>query len=303
MLRVGTVGMLAGIRIADFVFAPVRDVRLQAFAGSAWRGAFGHALKRLVCALRMRPCEGCPLAGVCLFPRFFGGDAEHDAPRPYILAPEPSPPGGWVRAGQAFGVRLTLLPAAEAAAPYAVHALLEAAGSGLTRDRVAFLCRSVAAPPGAPAASDAAAPGGGIPATDLRPPPAPRIARLRFATPLRLRLRGDLVTGADLTAAHLVAAVQRRVRGLGLPLPEPVFAAAAEQARALAWRHARLGWLETTRMSSRQNARMQLGGIVGEASIELGGGADLWSVLWLGSVLHLGKGASMGFGRIEVHGG
>jgi hypothetical protein len=78
--------VLSRLRIADFVFAPESDVRLQPYSGSVWRGAFGFTLKRLVCVMRMRPCTGCPLAAVCVFPRFFGGDRDHDEPRPYVLA-------------------------------------------------------------------------------------------------------------------------------------------------------------------------------------------------------------------------
>lgn len=33
---------------------------MPAYAGSAWRGAFGHALKRLVCVTREPACPPCP---------------------------------------------------------------------------------------------------------------------------------------------------------------------------------------------------------------------------------------------------
>lgn len=39
-----------------FVFAADPAARLPAFAGSAWRGAFGHALKRAVCVTRLHHC-------------------------------------------------------------------------------------------------------------------------------------------------------------------------------------------------------------------------------------------------------
>jgi hypothetical protein len=58
------------------VFLPLRRTRLvlvacgagrfPAFPGSAWRGAFGHALKRTVCVMRLRPCAGCPLERSCI---------------------------------------------------------------------------------------------------------------------------------------------------------------------------------------------------------------------------------------------
>ena len=36
-------------------------VRLPPFAGSAWRGAFGQALKRLICVTREPECAACLL--------------------------------------------------------------------------------------------------------------------------------------------------------------------------------------------------------------------------------------------------
>ncbi|MBW8269016.1 CRISPR system precrRNA processing endoribonuclease RAMP protein Cas6 [Caldovatus aquaticus] len=288
--------MHATLRSADFVFAPRADVRLQPFSGSAWRGAFGHAFKRLVCSLRLRPCSGCPLGEVCLHPRFFGAEPESDAPRPYVLAPQRSPAGGLVRAGEPFRLRLTLLPGAEPATPYVVRALLEAAEAGLTAARVPFACLAVrpAYPEGKGAAGDPLAP------VTLAPPPAPARLRLGFVTPLRLRLEGDLVTGRTLTPAMLVAAALRRARLAGLALPAEAARAALAEARALAWQETRLGWLETVRVSSRQQAAMRLGGIVGEAVLALGAAPHVWPALWLGSLLHLGKGTAMGFGGLAL---
>ncbi len=283
----------------DFRFAPERDIRLQPYSGSAWRGAFGFALKRLLCVMRLRPCAGCPLSGVCLFPGFFGDDPEHETPRPYILAPQPTPPGGWIRAGEPFAVRLTLIGGAARAAPYVAQALVDAAARGLTRQRVPFACLSAsAAEP-----ITLGGPSGSIEVNQdpSEPPSAPRTVRLRLATPLRLRLRGDLVTGRSLTPAHILEATLRRARLLGLVEPERDLSQLRELARLLAWRDARFGWLETTRFSSRQDTKMQLGGIVGEAWLDLAPSPELWPWLRLASLLHVGKGASMGFGRIELH--
>jgi hypothetical protein len=49
-------------------FRAVDDLRLPAYAGSAWRGAFGHALKRLVCVTREPACPPCLLYRSCAYP-------------------------------------------------------------------------------------------------------------------------------------------------------------------------------------------------------------------------------------------
>ncbi len=280
------------------VFAPESDVRLQPYSGSVWRGAFGFTLKRLVCVMRMRPCLGCPLATACLFPRFFGSDPDNAEPRPFVLAPQPSPPGGWVRAGQPFDVRLLLLSGAGSAAPYVLHALIDAGARGLTRQRVPFRCLSLSSWAKPDSAADSRR---GIEPVDLHPPPAPQSVLIHFSTPLRLRLHGDLLTGTTLTVTRLVDAILRRARLLNVPVPETLVASAREQAAMLSWQEPRFGWLETTRFSTRQQTRMQLGGIVGQARLDLRAAPDVWPLLWLASMLHVGKGASMGFGRIELH--
>ena len=288
---------LGPLQILDFSFSPAATLPLPPYAGSAWRGAFGHALKRLVCAMKLRPCAGCPLAGVCMFPAVFGPGTGAEGARPYILAPEPTRRRAALAPGGNFSVRLVVLSPAATAAPYMARALIEAARAGIGPGRVPLEPVSIT-----DHAGTAIAPGSLAvpPPVTLAVPPAPPSVRLAFATPLRLRLGGDLATGAKLRLADLAAAIARRLALLGLPLPPEEARAARAEAAGRSFAAARLGWLETTRRSSRQGTLMQLGGIVGEATVQLRGTALLWPLLWAGSVLHVGKGASMGFGRIEL---
>lgn len=292
-----TVFQLDGVRRLVFTFVPRTVLAAQAYPGSAWRGAFGHALKRIVCAMRLRPCQGCPLAAVCIYPGFFGAESAADATRPFILCPDRAPPNGLIPAGQAFQVHLTLLPAAEPAAAYAVRALLEAAAAGVSARRVALECEAVAdVATGDPIDPDRSLP----PPASLVCPAALEVTRLRLITPLRIRLRGDLLTARTLCPEHLITGALRRLRLLGLPVPATLAEAARAEAHNLRFDKARFGWIETTRFSSRQNTTMQMGGIVGETVLDLGPARHVWPLLWAASILHLGKGASMGFGRIEL---
>ncbi len=288
---------LHGIRLLDFTFVPTAPIMAQAYPGSAWRGAFGHALKRMVCAMRLRPCDGCPLASVCIYPALFGSGSAQDGSRPYILCPDRPPKDGILRPGEPVQLRMTLLPSAGPAAPYAVRALLTAAANGLTARRVPLDCIEIR--DGATGLRiDPSAP---LPdPVTLLCPPAPMSVRLRITTPLRIRLRGDLLTGRSLLPQHLLAAADRRLRFLGLPRPERGTEAACPALETLRFADPRFGWLETTRFSSRQNASMQLGGIVGEATLDLRLASHVWPLLWAASILHLGKGASMGFGRVAL---
>src|SRR5690625_5299147 len=62
-----------------FYFRAEEGVKLPAFSGSAWRGAFGNALKRTLCATRLSHCTSCPLLNSCSFPYLFEGRRPLDA--------------------------------------------------------------------------------------------------------------------------------------------------------------------------------------------------------------------------------
>jgi CRISPR/Cas system CSM-associated protein Csm3 (group 7 of RAMP superfamily) len=59
------------IKTYRFHFATDSQVRLPGFPGSAWRGAFGHALKKTVCIFRNTPCNQCMLKNACVYSRVF----------------------------------------------------------------------------------------------------------------------------------------------------------------------------------------------------------------------------------------
>ena len=53
------------------VFQSADSLRLPEYTGSAWRGVFGHALKKLVCVTREPACPGCLLYRSCVYPYIF----------------------------------------------------------------------------------------------------------------------------------------------------------------------------------------------------------------------------------------
>ena len=276
---------LIGLRIAICEFSPRETLRLQPYSGSAWRGAFGYSLKRLLCRAELRPCTGCPQRAECLYPSFFAEfDSHQDIARPYVLAPAPTPRGGMVEAGDSFRVTLTLLPSAGRASSYAIRALIDAAESGLTSRRTKLALRALHGPR----------------PIEPEPPPPPDAVKLRFITPLRLSLQHDLLTARTLAPKHLINAAIRRLIASGFAPPSEYVLTARTEAATLSFRSARLGWLETTRRSSRQQTKMQLGGIIGEAIIDLRNSPATFPLLWAAAQLHLGKGTSMGFGGIDV---
>lgn len=54
-----------------FNFSTDQPIKLPQYPGSAWRGAFGHALKKTVCIVRNTPCGDCLLKSSCAYSYLF----------------------------------------------------------------------------------------------------------------------------------------------------------------------------------------------------------------------------------------
>ncbi|MGH7082062.1 MAG: CRISPR system precrRNA processing endoribonuclease RAMP protein Cas6 [Acetobacteraceae bacterium] len=311
----GWVGPIVSVTI---FFRPTGPARFARFPGSAWRGAFGHSLKRLVCVMHLRPCEGCALQQACVFPQVFEPPVPADAPilvnyrvapTGFVLDPAETPRGSFYVPDDLVPVTFRLFGRLARFAPYVLKALLEAAEHGVGPDRASLtpgLAQSgliadvqAARPFDAALASALLAPGVFVvPSAPAGP------VEIQFSTPLRLRLRNDLVAPQHLSPAHLLGAAVRRVSLVSLFFgsdpPKFDHRALKEAAQRIEWRKSSFHWIETTRRSARQQAVMQLGGIIGDAVLDLSSAPELWPFLWLGQWLHVGKGPTMGFGRYRI---
>jgi len=294
-------------------FQATVDLRLPAYTGSAWRGAFGHALKRLVCVTREPACPPCLLYRSCIYPYLFETPPDPGvgkltkyaaAPHPYVLIPDDH--GRAITAGETLTLDVHLFGHGNRHLPYVIHALNQAGQRGLGQDRGRLELLQVAQmdgedwpiiyTPGSPL-SPTSPP---IPAT----PPSPERLVLRLLTPLRLNSKGRLVSQNRFRFHHLFSSLLRRISLLTAfhaddPL-ETDFAGLSQAAHALELNNTRLRWHEWVRFSSRQGTLVKMGGLVGE--IELAGAnlESFWPYLWLGQWTHAGKGAVMGLGRYRI---
>lgn len=285
--------------------------RAPEFSGSMIRGAFGFALKRLVCVMRLRACDGCPLEHACVYTTLFetrpppgaGVMTRYErAPHPFVFVVGLDD-GGPVIAGPArLRIGLRLFGDAMRAAPFALRALEEAAERGLGAARTPFRLISAGEEGASPA------PHVGEAWRPLRPRPAPSPfpdrVDLRFVTPLRLKKDNRLVTPDTLTGPDIAMNAVRRL-GLisgffGGGTEGMDFPALKRAAGAVRLVDKRLQWRDLVRRSSRQDARLGIGGVVGEARLEVGDDPALAKALAWAPLLHVGKGASMGLGRIEA---
>ena len=143
-----------------------------------------------------------------------------------------------------------------------------------------------------------------LPASVPATPPCPQRLSLILETPLRLKAEGRNLTQDRFQFAPLFSNLLRRISMLttfhtDTPLATD-FAGLSRAARTVAATRMRLRWHDWTRYSTRQDALMQLGGLLGDIDIA---GADLtpfWPYLWLGQWTHAGKATSMGLGRYRI---
>jgi len=276
------------------------DALLPTFKGSLLRGAWGHALRRTVCAMgRGSACGPCPLRRACPYPRLFepfAGDGGQPfaggrpaAPRPYLF--EPGDERRRFRAGDRLDFELVLLGAAAELASHAAVALGRMGRDGLGARRHRFRLERVEQ-----------VDGGGDGAE--RPLPAGPVA-LRFVTPTRIKVDGRLVGEVDfptfveralrrtLELAHFHQPEVDRIAWRRL---EGRLVAAAREVRVS---EARFRWHDWRRYSNRQNGSMSLGGFVGGMVLE-GDLRPFTRLFRTAEVVHVGKGATFGLGRVEA---
>jgi hypothetical protein len=129
--------------------------------------------------------------------------------------------------------------------------------------------------------------------------------RLFLDTPLRLKMNNRLT--ADLPFQVLARAMLRRISTLttlyGAGEPELDYRGLSSLADAVTMVDNQLQWYDWQRYSRKQEAKMRMGGIIGEATYE-GRIGDFMPLVRFCEKVHLGKGTTFGLGkwRAEIAG-
>lgn len=298
-------------------FTVTTPLTLPAFAGSTLRGAFGGALRASACMTKARTCDGCPVLASCPYATVFeprppsAGHPLQDfsqIPRAYVIEP-PQWGERTYAPGETLSFHIVLAGRVVEQLPLIVWAFHKAFQRGVGRgDGTARLARAWHISGTGPT-SVLDGPGGPIAAHEAVVPSPPvftgTAVTLHFDAPLRLQTNGRRATAEEFTARKLLTTLIRRVallcefHGAG-PLALD-FSALAAQAAAVG-SEKRLEWRDWTRYSSRQQQKMDLGGVVGSWRLS-GELAPFLPFLHLGQWLHVGKEATFGLGayRLELH--
>lgn len=293
-------------------FATERPIHLPEYAGSALRGAFGHALKQIACVTREPNCQACALYRTCAYPAIFetppplGYERRKlgNIPLPFVV--EPPPWGERVHAaGSALHFNIVLIGPALDQLPLVLMAWRRALQLGLgLQQGTARLERVFVEGEAEPVLADVGA--RVRPHAQHLPVPAPHAApssvALTFDTPLRIQRGGHPLGVGELTPGDLLRALLRRVAELvELQLGGALdvdFAALSAHAATITG-DAQLVWRDWTRQSNRQQQHMVFGGVVGRWTLH-GNLAPFWPLLHLGQWLHVGKNTTFGLGRYRI---
>lgn len=285
--------------------------RLPAYAGSAWRGAFGLALKKTVCVVRDTPCQDCMLRENCAYPYIFETPppANSEKMRLYTAAPHPFTIDLKLEkqtGTSEYLLGFTLFGRSYRYLPYIIHAFEKAGKHGLGSHRQSFeLIRVDHIKPGQkarPIYQDQKLSQPGLPEI-IDIPECPKEIIFHLETPLRIKQEGKNCNENRLSFSAFFGSLLRRQSMLtyfhtDTPL-DTDFAHLMAQAKNISMSRQQLSWHDWTRYSSRQQTKMNMGGLLGTFTVQ-GDLQPFWPYLWLGKWTHTGKGTSMGLGAYRI---
>lgn len=305
---------------------------LPPYKGSALRGGFGYAFKRMVCFQpEVQTCSACLLRHTCPYAYVFETttppDAEvlsknEHAPRPLVIQP-PDDEKTTYFPGDSLDFHVILIGRAQQYLPYFLVAFQELGRQGLGRRldlpggrrRGRYhLAQVEAVDPLAGVRAlvyDAAQPthihAQALPVDAAHVTayaqtfPTDRLT-VEFLTPTRLQHEERLVREGP-PFAVLVKALLGRISSLTYfhcgERWETDFRGWIDRAQAIALAETGTAWVDWERYSGRQQQRIEMGGLVGRVTYT-GNLAPFLPLLMLGTLTHAGKGAVFGNGRFSV---
>lgn len=283
---------------------------LPYYLGSAWRGLIGWELRRLICPFTELPlCQPCQIKGNCPYFMLFEKGASRpdikDAPRGYILYPPPTTNNGQDE------LEITLVGECTKLLPVVVAAIQEGKSVGLGANRNAYTINGLSEklPDGrrqelslnTEAIADVAGP---FPLEDwILKASKTTASQVFFLTPVRLRKQGKYIE--KMVWPFYFTTIASRLEALnclfhtGTPLGRETFLKLQTLFEPTSQISDDLQWVDYTRFSNRQHRKVMMGGLIGSACCDTPpNGLDAW---WqAAALLHVGKGASMGLGRVVL---
>jgi hypothetical protein len=291
------------------------DAVLPEYKGSTFRGLFGHALKKVVCALKRQDCRDCLLRAKCIYVSVFeappitsdGRRRIAAPPHPYVIEP-PDIPKTHFRPGESLEFAILLFGVANDYLPYFIYAFEQMAefgiGKRIDEKRGGFVLKQVNADGQTVYSNHDQKLRAGPFARELFPDKSIddslEALDLTLATPLRLKYHNSLE--ADLPFHVLVRAMLRRISSLyqyhGAGEPTLDYRGLVERAKTVSTTSSSIRWFDWRRYSNKQDQAMLMGGMIGRIRYE-GDLTEFMPLLRFCETVHLGKQTTFGLGKIR----
>lgn len=302
------------------VLVQARDnIQLPSYQGSVIRGAFGNALRGIVCAVRNQDCSDCLLKDKCVYSYAFETAPPSNSkvlrkhtsvPRPFVLTPVTGK-GGVYEPGMTFGFQMTLVGRATKHLPYFVYAFMQMGEKGLGRGRGRFRTEKITVSDEEGRVVETVYEKEVLRAAktllsfdharELAKTYSPDEITLKFLTPVRIRYQEKLCD--NLQFHILIRNLARRLSNLlyfhcnqesGLLFKEII-----DKAKSVNLTRRQIRWYDWTRYSGRQKKQVKMGGVIGEVTYK-GDIGEFLPMLVAGSWVNIGKGTAFGLGRFDL---
>ena len=332
---------LSHFRFAKFRFSLKSQglILLPPYKGSALRGGFGHAFKKVVCVSRERICASCLLKEKCVYSYVFETPPPSNtskmkkypyAPHPFVITP-PLEEKREYREGEALIFELVLIGKSIDFLPYFIYTFDELGRIGIGKGKGKYQLEEVwAMLPGQRLKVKGETREEQGERIKVRAEEGEMIYSRRDKT-LRDNFRAlkiDDLGSFDLSPStlHLSFLTPTRFKFDGSLSPKPEFhvlfrnllrrisllsyfhcgqelaldfKGLIKKSETIKVKKESLSWLEWERYSSRQETRMKMGGFVGSITFE-GDFEPFLPFILLGEYIHVGKGTSFGLGKYEI---
>ncbi|MFC0322776.1 CRISPR system precrRNA processing endoribonuclease RAMP protein Cas6 [Gallibacterium melopsittaci] len=291
-----------------FQFQVTQPIVLPDYAGSALRGVFGRALRKICCMTKQPECKSCPLYRTCPYTNIF----ETPAPENHQLQHFSQVPNGYIIEPPEWGVKeyqtgeilqfhLVLVGKLISQLPLITFAFKRALEYDLAGGK-ANLTNLYLSPINQPVQS--------ILENDriidhqdyvCLPKQFSSQMELDFQTPLRLQENGKPLRANQITLERFLISLAKRIsllmefHAVPIALDFPTLIAQIPQIKSSHQLH----WQDWTRYSSRQKQKMTLGGLMGKWQLE--NVSSEWAkLLYIGQWLHNGKNTTFGLGHYYI---